>query len=322
MDKRFIQVIGLLALISLASAYHTIPGCQPELGICTNTCEQIFTNLTNSNFTYMGGNQCTWNTENASINWTYYAVMTPEGCNDAGFPGGECAWFGFSQIGGDNTCPSYNTLGRQVNATDCTMDWNFDATKFNFNSDFFSGSIEAPCSPDEGICTVTCGKPFTIKTNETWEFDNVSTNCVWYFEDRMHDLLYYPWSSVDCESIFPNTAVGSCAYYAKTPEIVCPSYDKLNRRITATDCFCIEDAAKCRDNSTNIGFFNFSDSFFTTRHTPTTTTTTISEAAYLPPIHLVNGKALRPTATTIPAQQLQTQGFLEGLIQWLENLFQ
>jgi hypothetical protein len=140
MANKSIQVIlSLLALISLASAYHTIPGCQPELGICTNACEQIFTNLTNSNFTYMGGNQCTWNTDNASINWTYYAVMTSEGCNDAGWPGGECAWFGFAQIGGDNICPSYNTLGRQVNATDCGMDWNFDATKFNFNSDFFSG---------------------------------------------------------------------------------------------------------------------------------------------------------------------------------------
>jgi hypothetical protein len=90
--------------------------------------------------------------------------------------------------------------------------------------------------------------------------------------------------------------------------ISCPSALALSRSVSISDCTCI---GACPD------VFNFSNSYFIAM--PTTTTTTINEAAYLPPIHLKAGKIMQPQQQPTPI--IPQKGLLEQLMNWLNSLF-
>jgi hypothetical protein len=187
------------------------------------------------------------------------------------------------------------------------------------------------CDSNAAICSTACESLFQVNATiyHDWTYDGGIPACI--APANYSNPLEYVSPNATCDTFYSSVGLstphsGECSEYdlIRGSSIVCPSYTRMGREVNYSDCICYPDPdmygnVSCVRDDNITSYFNFEDIFYTGPTTIPTTTTTLNEAAYLPPIHLINGKAVPPT--TIPTQQLQTQNFLEGVLQWIKDLF-
>lgn len=150
-------------------------------------------------------------------------------------------------------------------------------------------SVNSQCSPDALICNDACQNPYNLSVIAR---PTVYDYTLWYLETDYssyyqctHTLhingtytgsMSYESKSSNCDTAFMynttlNNILSECAIVTIKENLYmyCPSYNRFNRNINKTDCMLWDgnSYAQAIGNETELDYFDFTKSFFTSNQT-------------------------------------------------------